>query len=108
MSGDQRDIGVAIKKYVGEFAADLAGRSGNCNLHRICLLIVVDVQGCLATQKQASDLFYIQSRLLANGTTVRRRRSPEALENRETRGTRISNALPSEVCSKAAVTTIQN
>jgi hypothetical protein len=45
MPGYHGDIGLAIKKYVGEFTADVAGRSGKRNLHGIFLLTVEDVQG---------------------------------------------------------------
>jgi hypothetical protein len=33
MTGDHRNVGFTVKKYVDEFAPDLAGRSGNCNSH---------------------------------------------------------------------------
>jgi hypothetical protein len=33
MARDQRDISLAIKKYVCEFIADVTGRSGNYDLH---------------------------------------------------------------------------
>jgi hypothetical protein len=33
MPGNQCDIGFSVKKYFGEFGADVSGRSGNYNLH---------------------------------------------------------------------------
>src|SRR5262249_23957531 len=60
MSGYQRDIGLAVKKYVGEFVADVAGRSGNCNLHGIFLLTSRRMRRvCLAFQKKAAT--YLES-----------------------------------------------
>jgi hypothetical protein len=38
MSSDHRDIGIVVKKYVGELIPDVAGRSSNCDLHGIFLL----------------------------------------------------------------------
>ena len=54
MPGYQSDIGLAVKKYVGEFAADLAGRSGYCNPHKVFSLPCKMCRLCLSLQKKAA------------------------------------------------------
>src|SRR5690348_13955774 len=52
MSRYHREIGLAIKKYVGEFVADVAGRSGKCNLHEFSPQQSRMCRVCLALQKK--------------------------------------------------------
>ena len=56
MSGYQRDIRLAVKKYVGEFAADVARRSGNCDLHGFFSLAINDVQALSLASEKGSCL----------------------------------------------------
>ena len=51
MSGYQRDIRLAVKKYVGEFAADVARRSGNCIFMEFSPCQFKMCRVCLAMQK---------------------------------------------------------